>query len=64
MPQAYFDAHDHLQNFGSDAELDAALRRLLGEPEQAAAMAERFAQAGIPDGLEAAPALADLVEGE
>ena len=26
MPQAYFDAHDHLQNFGSDAELDAALR--------------------------------------
>ncbi|OGR53540.1 MAG: undecaprenyldiphospho-muramoylpentapeptide beta-N-acetylglucosaminyltransferase [Elusimicrobia bacterium GWA2_62_23] len=47
-----------------DAELDAALRRLLGEPEQAAAMAERFAQAGIPDGLEAAPALADLVEGK
>jgi UDP-N-acetylglucosamine--N-acetylmuramyl-(pentapeptide) pyrophosphoryl-undecaprenol N-acetylglucosamine transferase len=47
-----------------DAELDAALRRMIGEPEQAAAMTEHFAQAGIPDGLGAAAALADLVEGK
>ncbi|OGR44812.1 MAG: hypothetical protein A2X35_05820 [Elusimicrobia bacterium GWA2_61_42] len=47
-----------------DAELSAALRLLLDEPEKTAAMAENFKNAGIPDGLKAAAALADLIEGK
>ncbi|HAT72721.1 MAG TPA: hypothetical protein DCS63_07885 [Elusimicrobia bacterium] len=47
-----------------DAELAAALRSLLGEPERIAAMAGNFEKAGIPDGLKAAAALADLIEGK
>ncbi|MCM2266411.1 MAG: UDP-N-acetylglucosamine--N-acetylmuramyl-(pentapeptide) pyrophosphoryl-undecaprenol N-acetylglucosamine transferase [Elusimicrobiales bacterium] len=45
-----------------DARLEAALRRLMGEPELTAAMSGSFAAAGIPDGSQAAAALADLVE--
>lgn len=47
-----------------DAELAAALRSLLDEPQRAAAMAGNFREAGIPDGLGAAAALADLIEGK
>jgi UDP-N-acetylglucosamine--N-acetylmuramyl-(pentapeptide) pyrophosphoryl-undecaprenol N-acetylglucosamine transferase len=46
-----------------DAELAAALRSLVNEPERAAAMSENFKKAGIPDGLQAAAALAGLIEG-
>ncbi|OGR68670.1 MAG: undecaprenyldiphospho-muramoylpentapeptide beta-N-acetylglucosaminyltransferase [Elusimicrobia bacterium GWC2_61_19] len=47
-----------------DAALSAALRSLLNEPERAQAMSENFKKAGIPDGLKAAAALADLIEGK
>jgi UDP-N-acetylglucosamine--N-acetylmuramyl-(pentapeptide) pyrophosphoryl-undecaprenol N-acetylglucosamine transferase len=45
-----------------DSRLEAALRRFLSEPEKAEAMRARFEGAGIPDGLKAAAALADLLE--
>ena len=47
-----------------DAALAAALRSLVGEPERLAVMAGNFKEAGIPDGLKAAAALADLIEGK
>ena len=47
-----------------DAALSAALRSLLNEPERAQAMSENFRKTGIPDGLKAAAALADLIEGK
>ncbi len=47
-----------------DANLEAALRRLMNEPELLAALKAGFETAGIPDGLGAAAALADLVEGK
>jgi UDP-N-acetylglucosamine--N-acetylmuramyl-(pentapeptide) pyrophosphoryl-undecaprenol N-acetylglucosamine transferase len=45
-----------------DARLAAALRGLSGDPGRAAAMAAAYPRAGIPDGLKAAGALADLLE--
>jgi UDP-N-acetylglucosamine--N-acetylmuramyl-(pentapeptide) pyrophosphoryl-undecaprenol N-acetylglucosamine transferase len=45
-----------------DAQLGAALRDLLDEPEKLAAMAANYSAAAIPDGLKAAAALADLIE--
>ncbi|OGR38446.1 MAG: undecaprenyldiphospho-muramoylpentapeptide beta-N-acetylglucosaminyltransferase [Elusimicrobia bacterium GWA2_64_40] len=45
-----------------DAELAAAVRNYTGEPARLAAMAEAFPGAGIPDGLGAAAALADIIE--
>ncbi|OGR64863.1 MAG: hypothetical protein A2X31_12075 [Elusimicrobia bacterium GWB2_63_22] len=47
-----------------DARLAAALRDLAGEPEKAAAMADGFVKAAIPDGLGAAAALAGLLEAD
>lgn len=47
-----------------DAKLSAALRAVIDEPERAAAMTAAFASAGVPDGLAAASALADVVEGK
>ncbi len=46
-----------------DAELAAAVRDLLDDPEKTAGMAARLETTGIPRGLEAASALADLIEG-
>lgn len=45
-----------------EAQLAAALRDLLDEPEKLAAMSAAYARAGIPDGMKAAAALADLLE--
>ena len=45
-----------------DAELAAAVRDFLNYPEKAAGMAARLETAGIPRGLEAAAALAELIE--
>ena len=45
-----------------DAELAAAVRNFTGEPARLAAMAEAFSKAGIPNGLGAAAALADIIE--
>jgi UDP-N-acetylglucosamine--N-acetylmuramyl-(pentapeptide) pyrophosphoryl-undecaprenol N-acetylglucosamine transferase len=45
-----------------DAELAAAVRNFIGEPARLAAMAEAFLKVGVPDGLGAAAALADIIE--
>jgi len=45
-----------------DAELAAAVRDLMDNPAKTAEMAASFAKTGIPRGLEAAAALADLIE--
>lgn len=47
-----------------DAELTAAIRNFIGDPGRAAAMSAAAAAAGLPPGLAAAGALADLVERE
>jgi UDP-N-acetylglucosamine--N-acetylmuramyl-(pentapeptide) pyrophosphoryl-undecaprenol N-acetylglucosamine transferase len=45
-----------------DAQLTAALRDLLDEPEKLRSMTEHYVLTGIPDGLKAAAALADIIE--
>lgn len=45
-----------------DNRLAAAIRNFIGDPARAAAMSESCAKTGIPEGLAAAAALADLVE--
>lgn len=45
-----------------DAELEAALRTLMDEPDRTDAIKAGFGRTGIPDGLKAAAALADLLE--
>lgn len=45
-----------------DAALGAAIRNFIGEPGRAAAMSAAYSKTGIPEGLAAAGALADLVE--
>jgi UDP-N-acetylglucosamine--N-acetylmuramyl-(pentapeptide) pyrophosphoryl-undecaprenol N-acetylglucosamine transferase len=47
-----------------DAGLIAALRAFLEEPGKAAALSENLKKAGIPPGLKAAAAFADLIEGK
>ena len=47
-----------------DARLSAAVRNFIGEPGRAREMRDSFARAGIPKGLGAASALADLLESE
>ena len=47
-----------------DAGLAAALRAFLEEPGKAAALSENLKKAGIPPGLKAAAAFADLIEGK
>lgn len=45
-----------------DNRLAAAIRNFIGDPARAAAMSASYARTGVPDGLAAAAALADLVE--
>ncbi len=45
-----------------DNRLAAAIRNFIGEPGRAAAMAAAYGRTGIPEGLGAAGALADLIE--
>lgn len=45
-----------------DATLAAAIRNFVGDPGRAAAMTAAYAKTGIPAGLAAAAALADLIE--
>lgn len=45
-----------------EAQLAAALRNFAGDPARAAALEAAFAGAGLPDGLGAAAALADIIE--
>ncbi len=46
-----------------DAAMTAVLRALAGDPARVRAMSEAFASSGIPPGLGAAAALADLISG-
>ncbi len=46
-----------------DAGLEAALRAFMDAPDQAGALSANFKKAGIPPGLKAAAAFADLIEG-
>ena len=50
------------ENPDFDAELTAALRTLMEEPEKTDAITANFGRTGIPDGLKAAAALADMLE--
>ncbi len=45
-----------------DAELTAAVRSLMDDPEKTDAITANFGRTGIPDGLNAAAALADILE--
>jgi UDP-N-acetylglucosamine--N-acetylmuramyl-(pentapeptide) pyrophosphoryl-undecaprenol N-acetylglucosamine transferase len=50
------------ENPDFDAELAAAVRNLMDNPEKVSEMAAKSEKAGIPRGLEAAARLADLIE--